>query len=64
MGDKSERGMGLSYGMMVNYRYFLDDLELNGQRYIRDGVIKHGVGVTELLAQNNQMTRSDFLRNF
>ena len=32
--DKSPRGMDTSCGIMVNYRYFLDDCEKNSQTYL------------------------------
>ena len=36
MGDVSEQGMQRSAGMMVNYVYWLDELERNHERYFRD----------------------------
>jgi malonyl-CoA decarboxylase len=36
MGDSSESGMQRSAGMMVNYVYWLDELERNHERYFRD----------------------------
>jgi malonyl-CoA decarboxylase len=36
MGDTSESGMQRSAGMMVNYVYWLDELERNHERYFRD----------------------------
>ncbi|HET7363742.1 MAG TPA: malonyl-CoA decarboxylase [Burkholderiales bacterium] len=36
MGDVSEQGMQRSGGMMVNYVYWLDELEKNHERYFRD----------------------------
>jgi len=36
MGDVSEQGMARSAGMMVNYVYWLDELEKNHERYFRD----------------------------
>ena len=36
MGDTSEQGMQRSAGMMVNYVYWLDELERNHERYFRD----------------------------
>jgi len=36
MGDTSESGMQRAAGMMVNYVYWLDELEKNHERYFRD----------------------------
>ena len=36
MGDVSEQGMQRAAGMMVNYVYWLDELERNHERYFRD----------------------------
>jgi malonyl-CoA decarboxylase len=36
MGDTSESGMQRAAGMMVNYVYWLDELERNHERYFRD----------------------------
>lgn len=36
LGDSSESGMQRSAGMMVNYVYWLDELERNHERYFRD----------------------------
>jgi len=36
MGDVSEQGMQRSAGLMVNYVYWLDELEKNHERYFRD----------------------------
>ncbi|KAF9113130.1 hypothetical protein BGX27_002123 [Mortierella sp. AM989] len=39
LGDTSEKGMEESFGMMVNYLYSLDHIELNNQQYLLDGTI-------------------------
>ncbi|KAF9144582.1 hypothetical protein BGX20_007027 [Mortierella sp. AD010] len=39
LGDTSEKGMEESFGMMVNYLYSLDHIEMNNQQYLRDGTI-------------------------
>jgi malonyl-CoA decarboxylase len=36
MGDASEQGMQRSAGMMVNYVYWLGEVEKNHERYFRD----------------------------
>ncbi|CAL8109982.1 unnamed protein product [Orchesella dallaii] len=40
LGDESPRGLGQSCGMMVNYRYFLDNCENNSQNYMENQVIQ------------------------
>ncbi|KAG0238106.1 hypothetical protein BGW41_008252 [Actinomortierella wolfii] len=39
LGDSSEKGMKESFGMMVNYLYALDHIEMNNQQYLQDGTI-------------------------
>jgi len=45
MADKSNKGMRTSCGMMVNYRYDLDEIEENSTRYEMNGeiMVKDGV---------------------
>jgi malonyl-CoA decarboxylase len=39
MGDTSEQGMARSAGMMVNYVYWLAEVEKNHERYFREHFI-------------------------
>ena len=39
MGDSSEQGMARSAGMMVNYVYWLAEVERNHERYFRDHAV-------------------------
>lgn len=39
MGDASSKGMEESFGMMINYLYSLDHIEMNNQQYLQDGTI-------------------------
>ncbi|KAF9420482.1 hypothetical protein BGZ94_009101 [Podila epigama] len=39
MGDSSSKGMEESFGMMINYLYSLDHIEMNNQQYLQDGTI-------------------------
>src|SRR3989440_349517 len=39
MGDSSEQGMSRSAGMMVNYVYWLAEVDKNHERYFRDHVV-------------------------
>ena len=44
----SHRGLIKSCGMMVNYRYFLEDTEKNSQQYIEYKVINSSEQFQEL----------------
>ncbi|KAG0344199.1 hypothetical protein BG004_004648 [Podila humilis] len=39
MGDTSSKGMEESFGLMINYLYSLDHIEMNNQQYLQDGTI-------------------------
>ncbi|GJJ77036.1 malonyl-CoA decarboxylase [Entomortierella parvispora] len=39
LGDTSAKGMEESFGMMINYLYSLDHIEMNNQQYLQDGTI-------------------------
>ncbi|KAF9539764.1 hypothetical protein EC957_005058 [Mortierella hygrophila] len=39
LGDTSTKGMEESFGLMINYLYSLDHIEMNNQQYLRDGTI-------------------------
>ena len=39
LADLSERGLEKSYGLMVNYKYDLNQIEHNNRQYIMDGTI-------------------------
>ncbi len=47
-GDLSARGMANSCGIMVNYKYFLEELEKNSVAYQEDKVVRAGEQVTHL----------------
>ena len=49
MADTSRRGMEYSCGMMVNYRYYLDRLELNSNNYINTFTIDADQQVLDLV---------------
>jgi len=48
MGDSSEQGMSRSAGMMVNYAYWLAELEKNHERYFREHVIAASPAIEKL----------------
>ncbi|KAF9123083.1 hypothetical protein BGX30_001628 [Mortierella sp. GBA39] len=39
LGDASAKGMEESFGLMINYLYSLDHIEMNNQQYLQDGTI-------------------------
>lgn len=49
LADSSERGMGQSAGMMVNYLYALDQIEDNHEAYVTGGEIPASSAVRNLL---------------
>lgn len=52
MGDNSVRGMANSFGLMVNYRYVLPNVEKNSNRYLSDQTIAIHDNVRNLLELN------------
>ncbi|KAG0562729.1 hypothetical protein KC19_9G167800 [Ceratodon purpureus] len=51
MGDTSRKGLDASAGLMVNYRYRLEDIEANNQAYLNRRVIAASPAVLGLLQQ-------------
>jgi len=49
MADPSPRGLGNSFGLMVNYRYYLENLEENSGEYIKNNVLPVNKQVLDLL---------------
>ncbi len=49
LADTSERGMAQSAGMMVNYRYRLDQIERNHEAYSGEGLVTAASGVRKLI---------------
>ena len=49
LADTSANGMKQSAGIMVNYRYNLEDLEANTGQYLQKGVVATSEQVTSLL---------------
>ena len=48
LGDMSMRGINQSCGMMVNYRYFLDNTTENSKRYLEQNYIAASQEIIEL----------------
>ena len=49
LGDASANGMAQSCGLMVNYRYVVDEIESNHEAYMKDGRIALGAEMRSLL---------------
>jgi malonyl-CoA decarboxylase len=47
--DLSPRGLANSCGIMINYRYYLDQYEVNGRRYQVDKVIPASESFQQIL---------------
>jgi len=50
LADTSARGLAQSAGLMVNYRYILEDIDANNRQYLADGRIAASDAVRALLA--------------
>lgn len=51
-GDLSKSGIKSSYGIMINYKYELDQIEKNNESYVLDGIIAIGDEFKELLPKS------------
>eukprot|EP00735_Rhodelphis_limneticus_P003611 TRINITY_DN1509_c0_g1::TRINITY_DN1509_c0_g1_i1::g.28286::m.28286 TRINITY_DN1509_c0_g1::TRINITY_DN1509_c0_g1_i1::g.28286 ORF type:complete len:522 (+),score=66.72,sp/P12617/DCMC_ANSAN/40.64/1e-79,MCD/PF05292.6/1.5e-95,Acyl_transf_1/PF00698.16/0.034 TRINITY_DN1509_c0_g1_i1:89-1654(+) len=49
MADTSHKGLKNSLGMMVNYKYVLDDVETNNEEYMLQGKIPYSTQIKDLL---------------
>jgi malonyl-CoA decarboxylase len=58
MGDSSEQGMARSAGLMVNYVYWLAEVERNHERYFRDHAVVAAPSV-ERLARDCPLWKKD-----
>ncbi|NXX43794.1 DCMC protein, partial [Tricholaema leucomelas] len=57
MADTSPRGIGASCGMMVNYRYFLEDTARNSAAYLGTQQIQASEEVLSLVSQFQQNSK-------
>lgn len=57
MGDMNPRGITASCGMMVNYRYFLEDTASNSAAYLGTKHIKASEQVLSLVSQFQQNSK-------
>lgn len=56
MADLSEKGIAQSYGVMVNYRYILEDIEKNHEIYADAGEVVASAAVRKLLRADVKQT--------
>ena len=52
MADSSEQGMTRSVGLMVNYVYWLNDVERNHERYVREHAVAASPAVEKLAREH------------
>ncbi|RMD64757.1 MAG: malonyl-CoA decarboxylase [Alphaproteobacteria bacterium] len=62
LGDTSPQGLAQAAGLMVNYRYVLDEIEANHEAYMRDGRIAMGPEVRALARTADEPEGRDPLR--
>ena len=62
LGDTSPQGLKQSAGLMVNYRYSLDEIEANHEAYMKDGQIAMSAEVKALLRSPSEPGGLDPLR--
>ncbi len=58
LGDTSANGMAASAGLMVNYRYLVDEIEANHEAYMKDGRIALGSEMRGLVKAGREIGRS------
>lgn len=54
LGNPSPRGIGESFGIMVNYLYDPDAIEVRHEAFLRDGTVARASGVDQLIALPGQ----------
>lgn len=57
LADPSSKGFAQSFGMMVNYRYVLGDIDANHEGYRGDGRIALGGGVKQILKRTDKSAK-------
>lgn len=57
LADPSPKGFAQSFGLMVNYRYVLRDIDANHEHYRGDGRIALGAGVKTILKRAEKSTK-------
>lgn len=59
MADMSSRGVSASFGIMANYRYYPEQIEINSKNYIERRTILISDQVTELVRQLPEMSTDE-----
>ncbi len=62
LADTSAQGLGQSAGLMVNYRYVLDDIEKNHEAYMKDRLIAMSAEVKALVKYSADSGNGPFSR--
>ena len=62
LGDRSEQGLKQAAGMMVNYRYSLEEIEANHEAYMKDGLMAMSPEVRSLCKSASEPAGLDPLR--
>ncbi|XP_066601656.1 malonyl-CoA decarboxylase, mitochondrial-like [Prorops nasuta] len=55
LADPTPRGAANSFGLMVNYRYYLEDCEINSRSYIENYIINASANVQELAEEAGRL---------
>jgi malonyl-CoA decarboxylase len=63
LGDRSEKGLGQAYGLMVNYLYKLDEIEANHERFATRGEVVATPAVRRLLRPTPQNASQNTAQN-
>jgi malonyl-CoA decarboxylase len=58
LGDVSPKGLKQSYGMMVNYRYELSQIEANHEAFVRSGAVARSAAIDQLVAAPSVAARA------
>lgn len=57
IADPTPRGAEHSFGIMVNYRYYLDETEKNSRNYIENSMIKASDNII-MLSKNAEILKN------
>jgi len=60
LADLSPRGLSNSCGMMVNYRYYLENLEQNSTNYLENHIVNADEGIMLLAGQAQKVKESNY----
>lgn len=61
LADLSDKGLGESFGLMVNYRYLPASIESNHRTFVNEGKVAMSSGVKQLTGRNRKAARRTLL---